>query len=40
MAYDVLRAQVVLFGGFNGSTDRGDTWVWDGTTWSCKAGCS
>jgi hypothetical protein len=36
MAYDAARDQVVLFGGFNGSTDLGDTWVWNGKTWTRK----
>lgn len=26
--------QMVLFGGYNGSTDTGDTWVWAGGNWS------
>jgi hypothetical protein len=26
--------EVVLFGGFDGNGDLGDTWVWDGLTWS------
>jgi len=30
--YDPVRAQAVLFGGFNG-TALNDTWEWDGTTW-------
>ena len=36
MAYDALRQQVVLFGGFNWDTcGIGDgTWTWDGTTWT------
>jgi hypothetical protein len=33
MAYDGLRSEVVLFGGWNGSY-LGDTWTWDGTTWT------
>jgi len=33
MAYDAVRQQIVLFGGFaNGYL--GDTWTWDGTTWT------
>lgn len=28
-----LNDQVVLFGGGNGA-DLGDTWVWDGSTWT------
>jgi hypothetical protein len=33
MTYDAARGRVVLFGGFDGSR-LGDTWEWDGTTWS------
>jgi uncharacterized repeat protein (TIGR01451 family) len=38
MAYDVGRAQVVLFGGHDSvtNTDLGDTWVWDGSNWTQK----
>lgn len=32
MAYDPVRQQVVLFGGYNGNS-MGDTWTWDGTNW-------
>ncbi len=31
MAYDPIMKQVVLFGGYNGSTYLGDTWTWDGS---------
>ena len=35
MAYDSARGVVVLFGGGKyGYDHRGDTWEWDGTTWS------
>jgi len=34
MAYDPATAQMVLFGGFNGSVVSDDTWTWDGTTWA------
>ena len=39
MAYDAATGTVVLFGGFIGGVgrcecDRGDTWTWDGTTWT------
>jgi hypothetical protein len=27
MAYDAVRQRVVLFGGFDGLADLGDTWV-------------
>jgi hypothetical protein len=35
MAYDPIRKQIVLFGGTNASgVVMGDTWLWDGTTWT------
>jgi hypothetical protein len=38
MAYDAATGTVVLFGGFGGHGTSlhllGDTWVWDGTTWT------
>ncbi len=37
MAYDALREEIVLFGGLpdDGSTELlGDTWRWNGSTWS------
>lgn len=35
MAHDPLRAQTVLFGGYNEQTQyTNDTWVWDGYTWT------
>ncbi len=40
MTYDVSRGVTVLFGGFfyDGSLHYyGDTWEWDGTTWSLRA---
>jgi hypothetical protein len=37
MVYDSARGCVVLFGGFNGTTRLGDTWEWDGTTWTERA---
>ncbi len=33
IAYDDERGQVVLFGGFDGSHDHSDTWLWDGHGW-------
>lgn len=36
MAYDVLRGEVVMFGGSDNYSIFGDTWVWDGTTWKQK----
>jgi galactose oxidase-like protein len=44
MAYDAARQQVVMNGGYNGgqlillSSYLVDTWVWDGTNWTQKAG--
>ena len=38
MAYDRVRAKVVLFGGTStGSGVLGDTWEWDGTTWTQRS---
>jgi hypothetical protein len=36
MAYDVARQRTVLFGGIAGAP-LGDTWEWDGTTWTQRA---
>ena len=32
MAYDHRTRKVVLFGGYDGRKDLGDTWIWDGAT--------
>lgn len=32
MAYDAATGKIVLFGG--GTTPQGDTWTWDGSTWT------
>ena len=38
LAFDLVRGQVVLFGGSNLSTPSlGDTWVWNGSSWTAKA---
>jgi hypothetical protein len=37
MAYDPLRDRVVLHGGADGSGPLGDTWEFDGTTWTQRA---
>src|SRR6266705_3485334 len=37
MAYDTARGRVVLFGGYDGTSNLGDTWEWDGTTWTQRA---
>src|SRR5436190_591123 len=35
IAFDSVRARVVLFGGHNSSSGRlNDTWEWDGTNWT------
>ena len=34
LGYDPIREEVVLFGGWDGTTTLADTWVWDGTSWS------
>jgi uncharacterized protein (TIGR03437 family) len=34
MAYDSAHGQVVLFGGFNGTGNLNDTWLWDGSNWT------
>lgn len=33
MAYDAVRQRVVVFGGWDGETNRNDTWEWDGDRW-------
>jgi hypothetical protein len=38
MTYDAARQRVVLFGGTSSRTNYlGDTWEWDGTTWTQRA---
>ena len=37
MAYDAATGTVVLFGGLGGHGDLGDTWTWNGTTWTQQA---
>jgi RHS repeat-associated protein len=36
LAYDALSSQkdVVLFGGYNGTSDLADTWTWNGSNWT------
>jgi hypothetical protein len=36
MAYDQATGQLALFGGAinSGTVAYGDTWTWDGTTWT------
>lgn len=37
MVYDVMRGEVLLFGGNDGSRLLNDTWTWDGSNWSQRA---
>src|SRR5450755_5021451 len=34
MAYDPVSKQVVLFGGWDGKSHLGETWTFDGSTWT------
>ena len=34
MAYDAARGVTVLFGGYDGANYLGDTWEWNGTSWT------
>ena len=34
MAFDHRRGRLVLFGGAEQRERLGDTWLWDGTTWT------
>lgn len=34
LAFDARTGAMLLFGGSVGTDQRGDTWTWDGTTWS------
>ncbi|MBK8979418.1 MAG: hypothetical protein IPM29_26260 [Planctomycetes bacterium] len=34
LAFDPVRGEVVLYGGWDVSGALGDTWVWDGTDWT------
>jgi cysteine-rich repeat protein len=36
MAYDPIARNVILFGGRASMTPLGDTWIWDGTSWTEK----
>ena len=33
-AYDAARGELVVFGGLDRTSVLGDTWTWDGTTWT------
>jgi len=37
MAWDSGRGRMVLFGGWNGQQQFGDTWEWDGSGWSDRS---
>lgn len=40
LAYDATRGQIVLFGGFVGGTNvSGQTWTFDGTSWTNRTSC-
>ena len=40
-AYDSIRNQMVVFGGFNDSWERmNDVWIWNGLNWTQNAGDS
>lgn len=38
MAWDPVRREVVLYGGFGAGGYLGDTWTWDGQAWTLAAG--
>ncbi len=40
MSYDVSTSQVVLFGGYNGSSYLNDTWVYNGSSWTQVIGAA
>lgn len=37
MIYDERTQRVLLFGGYDGTTVKGDLWSWDGSTWTLVA---
>src|SRR5262249_36920980 len=37
MAYDAARGVSVLFGGFWSSSYYGDTWEWNGSSWTLRS---
>jgi hypothetical protein len=37
MAYDPVRQQVLVFGGYDDAGYRNDTWTWNGSTWTHQA---
>ena len=34
MSYDAATGTIVLFGGDSSTGDLGDTWTWNGSTWT------
>jgi hypothetical protein len=36
LAQDPATGQLVLFGGYNGTTGLDKTWTWNGTTWTTQ----
>jgi hypothetical protein len=39
-AYDAIRGKVVLYGGYDATGPRDDTWVWDGAGWTDVSGAN
>jgi len=37
MAFDPATGNTLLFGGIDGSTILGDTWIWDGSNWTQRS---
>ena len=33
IVFDIARDELLLYGGWNGVTELGDTWIWNGTIW-------
>jgi hypothetical protein len=41
MGYDPERDQIVLYGGFDATgAELADTWLWDGSDWTCAVNCA
>ena len=34
MAFDIVRQQIILFGGYKDTDSFNETWLFDGLTWS------
>ncbi|MBI2396151.1 MAG: hypothetical protein HYV09_41695, partial [Deltaproteobacteria bacterium] len=37
VAYDSIRKRIVMFGGYDGTTQVSQTWEWDGVLWSLRS---